>query len=113
MPNFAQKRIYSEKLKNQGHDVILAPNTSLAIQYINDRKPNLVLLDIMLPGKMNGFEFLSALKKNPETKDIPVVVLTNLDTEKEEAMDLGADDYLIKANLSLEDLAQKVVKFAK
>lgn len=102
------QRIYSEKLKIDGHEVILSLNATIGLQYLKTEKPDLILLDIMLPGKMNGFELLEIIKKDSSLSKIPVIVLTNLDTEKEQAMKIGADDYLIKANTSLDDLLKKV-----
>src|SRR5512141_2250993 len=94
------QRIYTEKLKNNGFNVILAPDASNGLQYAKAEKPNIILLDIMLPGKMNGFELLEILKKDDNLRKIPVIVMTNLDTEKKQALDIGANDYLIKANTS-------------
>ena len=104
------QRVYTEKLKNNGFEVILAANASSGFQYAKEENPNLILLDIMLPGKMNGFEFLEILRKDENLKKIPVIVLTNLDTEKDQALKVGAKDYLIKANTSLNDLVTKVKK---
>lgn len=72
-------------------------------------KPDLILLDLLMP-KMDGMEMLQKLKADAATRDIPVVILTNLsDYEKiSEALSLGAMDYLVKANYRLEDLLEKV-----
>jgi len=104
------QRIYTEKLKNNGFEVVLAHDADSGLQFTKVEKPNLILLDIMLPGKMNGFELLEILKKDDNLKKIPVIVMTNLDTEKKQALDIGANDYLIKANTSLDDLLTKVKK---
>ena len=106
------QRIYTEKLKLEGFDVILAANASTALNYIKNDKPNLILLDIMIPGTMNGFELLEIIKQDKDNKNIPIIVLTNLDTEKEQALQIGANDYLIKANTSLPELVEKVKKLA-
>jgi DNA-binding response OmpR family regulator len=102
------QKIYSEKLKASGFDVFVASDASLGFTMIKDDHPALILLDIMLPGKMNGFELLEILKKDENLKQIPVIVLTNLDSEKEGALKIGANDYLIKASLELSDLVKKV-----
>lgn len=107
------QRIYSTKLTGSGFNVSLAVDALQGLELIKNQKPSLVLLDIMLPGKMNGFDLLTAIKKDSELKNIPVIVLTNLDTEKEEAMKLGAVDYFIKANTELSQVVEKVTKFAK
>jgi len=68
----------------------------------------LLLLDIMLPGGMNGFDLLGQLKRDEKVKDIPVMVLTNLDSEEKAARTLGVADYLIKSNTSIDDIVTKV-----
>lgn len=102
------QRIYSEKLTSSGFEVFLAYDTSQATQLVKTKKIALILLDIMLPGAMNGFEFLKWLKGNESYKKIPVIVMTNLDSERDTAMSLGANDYLIKAETDLNLLVEKV-----
>lgn len=70
--------------------------------------PNLILLDIMLPGGANGFDVLEDLKRSNLLDVIPVIMLTNLDGEEETAKSIGAKDYIVKANTSLADVAAKV-----
>src|SRR3989344_4116304 len=105
------QRIYSMKLDSAGYKVILSVDSSQGYTELKKNKPNLVLLDIMLPGKMNGFDLLKTVKEDPKLKNIPVVVLTNLDTEKQEAMRLGAADYIIKANTNLDQIVEKVKSY--
>src|SRR4030042_5655759 len=105
------KRIYSEKLGGSGFEVSLALDASQGLSEIIKLKPSLILLDIMLPGKMNGFEFLKKIKSDDNIKDIPVMVITNLDTEKDEALKLGAVDCIIKANTELNEILEKVKKY--
>ena len=71
--------------------------------------PDLILLDLILP-KINGFDALEQLKDNLSTKDIPVIVLTNLEGtgDVEKALELGATTYLVKANYTLEEVLQKI-----
>lgn len=76
------------------------------------KKPDLILLDILLP-EVNGFELLKLLKTDPETKNIPVIVLTNLgsknvDDDKRLALLLGAEDYWVKAYHNPEEIIAKV-----
>ena len=73
--------------------------------------PDLILLDLVLP-KMHGFEVLEALKADESTKDIPIIVLTNLEAmgDVEKALELGATTYLVKASYSLEEVVQKIKK---
>src|SRR3989344_4172948 len=79
------------------------------LEKVKTFKPGLILLDLLMP-KMDGMEMLQKLKADQETRDVPVVILTNLsDYEKiSEALSLGAMDYLVKANYKLEDLLEKV-----
>jgi len=102
------QRVYSEKLKVEGYEVHLAVDVPHGLQQIEEVKPDIVLLDIMLPGKMNGFEMLQYIKTDERYKQIPVIVMTNLDTEREEALKVGATDYLIKANTELSVLTEKI-----
>jgi two-component system OmpR family response regulator/two-component system alkaline phosphatase synthesis response regulator PhoP len=107
------QRVYFEKLSSSGYEVLLASDGPQALTLLKDKVPNLILLDIMLPGEMNGFEILEMLKKNSKYTALPVVVLTNLDTERENAFKIGADDYLVKANTDLSKLVEKVKKHIK
>lgn len=71
--------------------------------------PDLILLDLILP-KKNGFEVLSAIKADPDTKNIPIIVLTNLEgsADVERALTSGATTYLVKANYTLQDVLAKI-----
>lgn len=106
------QRIYSTKLEGAGFEVVLAVDALQGLNLIEKETPSLVLLDIMLPGKMNGFELLKYIKTSDPLKNIPVIIITNLDTEKEEALKLGASDYIIKANTELSTIIDKVRKYA-
>ena len=76
---------------------------------IDSEKPDIILLDLIMPNK-NGFELLSELKLDPRERKVPVIVLSNLGqaSDIEKAKELGADDYLIKADMPLKDLSEKV-----
>jgi CheY-like chemotaxis protein len=71
-------------------------------------------LDLILP-KVHGFDVLKELKENEETKDIPIIVLTNLERieDVERALELGATTYLVKANYTLEEVIEKIKKALK
>lgn len=77
--------------------VILAKNGSQAIEMVNKHQPDLILLDIIMPGE-NGYQVLVTLKSNPQTQDIPVVFISALDTDRDEekGLVLGATDYISK-----------------
>ncbi len=99
------------KLKQKGHEVISALDGETGLILAGKEKPNLILLDIILP-KKSGFEVLQELKANEETKEIPVIILTNLENieEIEKALELGSTTYLVKANYSLDEVVEKIEK---
>ncbi|MEK7576414.1 MAG: response regulator [Patescibacteria group bacterium] len=102
-------KLYSEKLVREGFEVSMAISGEEGLTKIEREKPDLILLDIILPQK-NGFDILSEVKLNPHTKDIPVILLTNLgqDADIKTGMDLGAADYLIKTDFSINDLPERI-----
>lgn len=97
------------KLKEKDVDILVALDGRSGLKMVRDEKPDLVLLDLILP-KMHGFEVLEILKNDKAVKDIPVIILTNLGQEEEEkkGRELGALDYFIKANTSLEKIVERV-----
>lgn len=98
-----------EMLEQNGYAVLKALDGEAGVKTARQELPQLILLDLILP-KKNGFEVLSELKQDPATKNIPVVVLTNLEgsAEVEKALSLGATTYLVKANYKLEELLGKI-----
>ena len=105
-------KLYSDKLIREGFSVSMAITGEEGLSKVVQEKPDLVLLDVILPQK-NGFEILSALKLNPGLSHIPVVVLTNLGQESDikTGMDLGAADYLVKTDFSITKLPEVVRKY--
>ena len=101
--------MYKERLAVAGYDVIVAHSGEEALKSVGEVKPDIVLLDIMMP-KVNGFDVLHSLKGDPKTKDIPVIILTALiqDTNKAKGMEAGADDYIIKSETMPGEVLQKV-----
>jgi len=91
-----------------------ATDGDTALKMTQRLKPDVVLLDLLLP-KMNGFDYLKYLKAEPDTKDIPVIVLSNLGDKEniDKAKELGALDYFIKSNTDLTTLNDKVKKIIK
>lgn len=102
-------KIYSVKLKKEGYDVQIATDGEQAVKLSQTFKPDMILLDLILP-KLNGFEALEQIRKKAVTKKTPVIVLSNLgqDEDIKRAESLGADDYLVKANFSIQDVVQKI-----
>jgi DNA-binding response OmpR family regulator len=95
----------AESLEADGYRAVQAADGRTAMEHFRADKPDLVLLDLIMP-KLQGFEVLKALKADPATAMIPVVVLSNLghDADVQRALESGAVAYLVKANLSLEEL---------
>lgn len=106
-----QKAI-SELLTQEGFEIFSAIDGEEGLKMAKKEKPNLILLDLILP-KKDGFEVLKELKADSELKDIPVIVLTNLEGmgNVEKALELGATTYLVKANYELEDVVTKIKDF--
>src|SRR5579864_921261 len=101
--------LYKEAFEKEDFELIVAENGVDALKAAED-KPDLILLDILLPG-MNGFEILRRLKSQAKTRDIPVIVLTNLgseqtDKDKQLALSLGAVDYLVKSYHTPEEMVE-------
>ena len=107
----ALQKALEDILKQEGYKMISALDGETGIRLAESEKPNLILLDLVLP-KMHGFEVLKALKKNPKTKDIPVIILTNLEGMKDidQAIKLGATTYLVKTQYTIKELIEKVKK---
>lgn len=105
-------KIYSNKLKLNGFDVSVATTGEEGLHKAATEKPDLILLDLMLPG-VDGFEVLADLKKKKDTQSIPVIILSNLGQQAdiERGKKLGALDYLVKANLSLINLVEKITSY--
>lgn len=96
-------------LHGEGYTVATATDGESALNMANRLKPNVILLDLLLP-KMDGFEFLKKIKAIPTLKDIPIIVLSNLgdDTDISKAKKLGAVDYFVKADTDLDVLSKKI-----
>jgi DNA-binding response OmpR family regulator len=96
----------------QKHDltVSIAQDGTSGLAAIEKDKPDLVLLDLMMPGAIDGFGVLEAVRKNEATKNLPVIVFTNFGDEErmQKAVSLGATDSLIKSNVTLTELAEKI-----
>lgn len=104
--------LYRLKLTLDDYEVVTAPNGIEGLQRAKENKPELIFLDIKMPG-MDGFEVLKHLRKDEATKDIPVVILSNFDEESmvEKGLALGANDYLIKSHFSPAALSEKLQQY--
>jgi len=107
------REICSKKLTKEGYTVYEAIDGSQALDGIGKVKPDIVLLDIILPA-IDGFQILSQIRKHEDSKvaKVPVIMLSNLgqDDDIKKAMDMGANDYLVKAHFTTEEIVTKIKK---
>src|SRR3990167_9235642 len=105
----ALQRTISEALHREGFEVLNAIDGDSGARLAKTEKPDMILLDLILP-RRSGFDVLKELKENDSTKNIPVIVLTNLESpaDVDRALELGATTYLVKANYDLGDIIKKI-----
>ncbi len=105
---FLQK-ILATKFAKEGFDVDAASDAEEALGMLRDKTPDIVLLDLILPG-MSGFDMLSAIRANRAYDNLPVIVLSNLaqDEDRQRAMTLGAAEFLVKADVSINEIVRRV-----
>ena len=105
----ALQTAFTDAITDSGYQIFSALDGEIGINVAIKEIPDLILLDLVLP-KMDGFEVLEELKKDDNTKDIPVIVLTNLESSQdiEKALALGANTYLVKANYDLKEVIEKI-----
>lgn len=103
------QKILGDKIKSEGFEVESAFDGEDALKKVNKEKPDLILLDIIMP-RMDGISFLHELKKDPELDAIPVIMLTNLSSKEkvQESVEAGVRDYLVKAHYTLGEVIKKV-----
>ncbi|MBU0476609.1 response regulator, partial [Patescibacteria group bacterium] len=103
------RELITQKLNQEDFDVAEAIDGEEGTEKIKTEKPDLVLLDLILPG-IDGFEVLSQVKKDPSLASIPVIILSNLGQKEdvERGLKLGAVDYLIKAHFTPKEIIEKV-----
>ena len=103
-------KIIKETLEPKDFDVILAIDADEGIEKATLEKPDLIVLDVLLPGR-NGFECLEELKSKKETKRTPVIILSNLCQVEEirRGKELGAVDYAVKADFTIDQVIDKIL----
>ena len=101
--------MYRIKLELENFEVLIAKDGIIGIEMMKKQKPDIVLLDIVMP-KVDGFSVLKKIKKNIELKEIPVVFLTNLGQKEnvERGFELGANSYIIKAHFTPSEVVEKI-----
>ncbi|MBT3356511.1 response regulator [bacterium] len=106
--------VYIARLSKEGFETVLVGDGEAAIKKAKEETPDLILLDIFIP-KIGGMDVLRVLKEKDETRNIPVVMLTNATEEEyiDNAMGMGAVDYLVKSNYTPEEIVHKVLEHCK
>lgn len=101
--------VYLTRLQAEGFDVKRVPNGEDALATALEYRPDLILLDVMMP-KVSGFDVLDILRNTPETANIKVIMLTALsqDSDKQRANSLGVDDYLVKSQVVIADVVERI-----
>ena len=104
--------MYKLRLEEEGYEPIITDKGSEAIDLAKREKPDIILLDIILP-EVDGFSVLSSLKGESETKKIPVIIMTNLgqETDQDKGKQLGAEEYFVKAQHTPADVVNVIKKY--
>lgn len=104
----------SNKLKKKGYEVITASTGEEGIEKINEDGINFILLDLVLPN-YDGFDILKKIRETEKIKDLPVIVFSNLSEDKDikKANDLGATDFMVKSNFTLDELVERIAAILK
>lgn len=100
--------LYEHAFKAAGFETFLARDGEEGIGLIESKLPDCVILDILMP-KMNGVEVLKKMRENEKTKNTPVLVLTNYDTYRDQVKEYNVSDYIVKADVTLKDIVEKVL----
>ncbi len=106
--------MYKTKFAADDFEVFIADNGVIGLELAKKEKPDIIMLDVILP-RLDGFSVLEEIKKDPATKNIPVIMLTNLGTEEDKVKGetMGALDYLVKASLTPGQVSEKIKKALK
>jgi len=112
--DIALRDIYSARFTAEGYEVVTASDGEEALTIAVKEKPDLILLDIMMP-KISGFDVLDILRATPETKNTKIIVMSALSqpTDIEKGQKLGADEYLVKSQVTLSEVVEKMNKLIK
>ncbi len=105
-------KMYSEKLTRDGYEVSVAQNGQEGLDKMKENRPDLIILDIMMP-KLSGVEVISEMRKDVNLEKIPIIVLSNLTDgpDIEKAKKMGVTEYLVKSDLDPEDVSNTVKKY--
>jgi DNA-binding response OmpR family regulator len=101
--------VYTTRLQAEGFDIRRVPNGEEALAAAVAYRPDLIMLDVMMP-KVSGFDVLDILRNTPETANLKVIMLTALsqESDRERANSLGVDDYLVKSQVVIADVVERI-----
>lgn len=101
--------VYQTRLSAEGFDLKRVPNGEEALAAALEYRPDLILLDVMMP-KVSGFDVLDILRNTPDTTNVKIIMLTALsqESDRERAKSLGVDDYLIKSQVVIADVVDRI-----
>lgn len=102
------QKAYQAALTHAGYKVIFASTGAEGLQKLKNDNPQLIILDLMLPGGMNGFDILEQIEEDKQLLKIPLFILTNLDNEANTALKMGVKKYFVKANTSINEVINEV-----
>lgn len=102
-------QVYITRLEVEGFDVRRVPNGEEALASAIEFRPDMILLDVMMP-KVNGFDVLDILRNTPEITNVKIIMLTALsqESDRKRAMDMGVDDYLVKSQVVIADVIERI-----
>lgn len=105
---------YRVKLTKEGYEVIMTADGEELMESLKKEKPDLIILDLLMP-KKDGFEALKEIKADATLRDVPVIIASNLGqtNDIDQGIKMGANDYIVKSDLSLEDLVAKIKNLIK
>jgi two-component system alkaline phosphatase synthesis response regulator PhoP len=103
--------LLERKLTKEGYEISVARDGEEGLKAMREQKPDLILLDIVMP-KLGGFEVMEEMQKEPDLKEIPVIIISNSGqpVELDRAKELGAKDWLIKTEFDPQEVLDKVAK---
>lgn len=107
------QQVYFDRLVKEGFLVLQAFTGQQGLALATNYNPDLIILDIMLPGGLNGFDVLSQLRANSSFKHTPIVMITDLKDEKKTAESMGASDYIIKDEKNIDETISKIKSYLK
>ncbi len=104
--------LMKQRLEKEGFEVNLKRDGQEGLSALRERKPDVMLLDIILP-KISGFELMEMVRADPQIENTPIIIMSNLgqDTDIQKGTSLGATEYYVKAKVSIDDLVDKVKEF--